>query len=439
MPEPHVELRNLAPPPELYVPLLTRDLPLVAGTDVRPGDCLLRDPPEHADVPLPRAPLAGTLIGERPVTLTSGRTVPAVILRVDAYHHEAAPRVLAKPFTEQIQQILRARPGDLTTWSRSLNSAGVWASRSTCPDLSRQLADSFGADTVICTLLDPDPNVPLCARLAEEFAADIVAGAVLTARLANAERLLIVVEPTVPDRAKRELSRLASEISSLAKGLSLSLNARAISYNNAYPNGDTSLLLLNLLSRRLPPGQLPTARGVVLLDAPAALAIGRVARHDAPLTHIPIALTDHTRKTGPRSTLIRCPVGTPISHLLSAIGLTGNAASANAIQLRTGDVLQERTTTPSAVVSPEGHYLHVLARRPFQPPDPCVRCGWCVEACPTGAHPADLLEAAQTQNPTKAAHANLSSCIQCGLCQYVCPSRLPLLSAIRSLTRKGAE
>lgn len=429
------ELRSLPPPPELYVPILSGHLAPVAGTEVRPGDLLLREAPANPSMPLPRAPLAGTVLGERRVTLTSGREVSAAVLRVDAYHHDATPRVLTKPFTEQVQQILKLRPGDLSAWSRQLNSAGVWAARSTCPDLSGQLADSFGADTVLCTILDPDPNVGVCAKLAEESAADLVAGAVLTARLANAERLLVVVEPTVPDRAKRELSRLAQEITALAKQASLTLQARAISYVNAYPSGETSLLVHNLLNRRLPPRALPTARGVVLLDAPAAIAVGRVARQDAPLTHVPLAVTDHTRRSGPASSLFRVPVGTPIAGLVSAAGI--EVPEGTTLEFRTGDVLHERLAPAGAVVSPADLYLHVLARRPATVPDPCVRCGWCVEACPTGVHPADALEASQTRDARKAARANVGACIECGLCQYVCPSRLPLLQAIRSISPGG--
>ena len=76
---------------------------------------------------------------------------------------------------------------------------------------------------------------------------------------------------------------------------------------------------------------------------------------------------------------------------------------------------------------------------PTQPPvnpEPCIRCGWCVQACPSRIHPAGLLEAAQLHDSVLANRYGIDACIECGICSYVCPSRLPLLPAIRELRKK---
>jgi electron transport complex protein RnfC len=70
-------------------------------------------------------------------------------------------------------------------------------------------------------------------------------------------------------------------------------------------------------------------------------------------------------------------------------------------------------------------------------PDPCIRCGWCVEACPSSIHPAGLLDASQRRDHAAADRYGISACVECGLCDYVCPSRLPILNGIRMMRKEA--
>jgi Na+-translocating ferredoxin:NAD+ oxidoreductase subunit C len=424
VPDPIAELRACATPSELLVPLPVGARLLPAGTTLRGGDSLLREPVRHPAV-TPLAPLAGVLIGTRGVRLTSGRAVDAAVIKVAPFSGESAPRLTPIPFREHVRGLLQATASELAAWPERLTRAGLSADRPTCPDLHRQLADSAGVDTVILTVLDPDQHLGVCAQLADESGTDLLIAGVLLARLCAAGRLLLVIEPTTPDRAKRELARLGQEVARTAAELSVPLSVRAISYTNHYPTGDTSLLVRRLLGRAVPPDALPTSRGVLLLDTAAAAALGRVIRLDLPTLLLPLAVGDHV--TG-KCYLLRTPIGTPLSHILRCTGV--DSASS---EIRAGDVLRERIVPADAVITSDDLYLHAIARPRLSTPDPCVRCGWCVEACPTRVNPAEVLEAAQTRDVELAARAGLSACIECGLCQYVCPSRLPLLSAIRSI------
>jgi electron transport complex protein RnfC len=101
-------------------------------------------------------------------------------------------------------------------------------------------------------------------------------------------------------------------------------------------------------------------------------------------------------------------------------------------QLRAGELLRQLEVLPDAMIGTGELTLHIsAAERPIAS-DPCVRCGWCVDACPTGVHPAFVLEAAQRSDRALAESFGLAACIGCGICTYVCPSRLPLLRAIRT-------
>ena len=107
-----------------------------------------------------------------------------------------------------------------------------------------------------------------------------------------------------------------------------------------------------------------------------------------------------------------------------------------------GDVLRDQPTTPDAVLAGGEAILHVLASRDPVNPEPCIRCGWCAQACPTQVLPAGVLEAAQRLDLDLAERSGVHACVECGICTYVCPSHLPLLGGIRAVKKellKAAE
>jgi electron transport complex protein RnfC len=105
--------------------------------------------------------------------------------------------------------------------------------------------------------------------------------------------------------------------------------------------------------------------------------------------------------------------------------------------LRGGDLLRDLRLPPDAVIAGGELTIHVTAPQIPVIPEPCIRCAWCVEACPTQVNPASVLDAAQRRDVKFAERAGIGACIECGVCAHVCPSQLPLLEAIREI--RGAE
>lgn len=193
---------------------------------------------------------------------------------------------------------------------------------------------------------------------------------------------------------------------------------------NEYPQSDPTLMLFSLRRRRLRPGQLPTTQGVLLLDAAAALAVGRAAMGQAALS-TPLGVHDHFHR---RAHFLDVPVGMLLGDVLDALEIATDSA-----MLRSGDLLRDLRLSRDCVIGGEELAIHVTAPEPELNPDPCMRCGWCLETCPTLLYPAMALEAAQRNDATMARRAGIDSCIECGLCSYVCPSKLPLLDSIRRM------
>lgn len=285
------------------------------------------------------------------------------------------------------------------------------AERINSPSLAGQMravATGAAVSVVVCCLLDTDPTVPLNGAIASTHTDDVLNGVAALAGATGAAKSIVVADP----EAQPVWSTLRANVRR---------PARLVPLRNDYPQANPSLLLFTLLQRRLTPGQLPTERGVLLVDAAAAADVGRGGPGP-----VHVAVRDHFAQ---RTHLLAVPHGTPVGEVLRFVDLDPAK-----VVIRAGEFLRDQHVSPDTRVTAAGErVLHVTAPTLSANPDPCVRCGWCVEACPTRVHPAGLLEAAQRADTALARRYGLSGCIECGICSYVCPTRLPLLPAIRGL------
>jgi electron transport complex protein RnfC len=146
----------------------------------------------------------------------------------------------------------------------------------------------------------------------------------------------------------------------------------------------------------------------------------------------PLVLRDHDRG---ETYFMQAPVGISVHRLLDELGLLNpdGEQPEQAPLIRVGDVLRDIRVDLNTKLGEGELVVHLSTQPKSLNPDPCIRCAWCFEACPTRIQPATLLEAAQCEDMALAEKAGLRSCIECGICQYVCPSRLPLLRGIREL------
>jgi electron transport complex protein RnfC len=407
------ELLKIALPERLRVPIGVRSAGegsvKPAGTRVRRGEPLVEHAAESSHVPL--APADGTLGEVRPIRLTTGGPAVAVELIVSG---ESPPSFEnSSPATGEILSLVEGL--------ERIRSAGIWAIRHASPDLIGQLNQIVvrPIDTLICTILDSDASLRLNAAIAARFSERVVGGVSLLAKIVGVRHTILAVESFATPLWMTPLSVAANRA-----GLQI------VDLANEYPQSDPTLMVYSLTHRRLRPGSLPTTRGVLVLDAAAALAIGNRICGEPMLT-VPAAVHDHKNR---HSHFLAVPVGTTIEHVLKQLRIPTEDST-----VRGGDLLRDMGLRMDAVIAGGELAIHVTAPDTPVISEPCIRCAWCFEACPTLIHPAFILDAAQRRDMRMAERAGIGACIECGICAHVCPSRLPLLDAIRQVRNLKSE
>lgn len=297
-----------------------------------------------------------------------------------------------------------------------LKDGGIAPDRWVSPNLLAQLqhAAQKPPKFVLCGAIDLDPALPLQRTLAAENAMDIAAGAAALGKLVGARRVILAVPEDMS----------AAGIAALREAAQAA-RVRLFPVMERYPLAPASLLIHRITGRRLQPSKLPPEVGVVMLDAPAALAVGRLLIHAEPMARVPMGIYDEPHSRGH---LLRVPVGSKLSEVLTAAEIHGDAT-----ELWSGHVLRQLPIDRNTVIGNGELTVFASSPRRSELASACLRCGWCVEACPVRIQPAGLLDAAQQNDPQLAEQYGLRSCIDCGICSYVCPSRLPLLGSIRQM------
>ncbi len=198
---------------------------------------------------------------------------------------------------------------------------------------------------------------------------------------------------------------------------------RLYSLTNRYPQGHPSILLRNLLGLKLQTSELPTHLGVLLLDPISCWMLGCWLETGSCPDWRPIEIFTHDFMPA----VAAAPLGHTLVAILAAAGVVYKDRQCIVNGMMAGELLDPTVTEMAP-------WMQMLSLRPVpevETPVSCIRCGWCVSACPVGLNPVGLMAQVRVIEglPAISSH-EATACIECGLCSYVCPSRLPLATTI---------
>jgi electron transport complex protein RnfC len=197
-----------------------------------------------------------------------------------------------------------------------------------------------------------------------------------------------------------------------------------------YPQGAEKMLITALTGRQVPSGGLPLDVQAICVNVATCAEIGQLLPYGSGLQDRVITVAGPAIQ---RKGNYRVPIGTPLRFVLETVGVAdditrvflggpmmGQAVSSLDIPITKG------TTGVIAFTEREtGNVGH-------QTQYACIRCGYCVDACPIFLNPSQLgLLAGHGRYQEMAEQFHLMDCFECGCCTYVCPSHIPLVQHFR--------
>ncbi len=408
-------IRRLSFAPRMVLPL-TQHFGNPARPLVRQGQEVVRgEPVAEADgwasVPI-HAPVTGTVEAIQLMPTSRGPKTESIVLRT-------------APGDSQVVRWARSRNADELDRERlidAIQDAGVvgQGGASFPTHLKLSVPEGYTIDTLMVNGCECEPYLTTDHRIMLERSEAVIAGVRLAMRAVGAPRAIIGIEEDKPDAIAAMRAAIGDEDAiSVAR-----LPAR-------YPQGSEKLLIKAVLGREVPSGGLPYEIGVVVNNVGTMAQLGHLIPRGEGLIERVITVT------GPgveRPGNYQVPIGTPLRYLLEEVGFEGDDPS----RIILGGPMMGNSVAfldvpitkgvSGVLVLPETAGSEDAADRS----QPCIRCGRCVEACPVGLNPAELVRlAAARQYEAMEERFHLNDCFECGCCSYVCPSGIPLVQYFR--------
>ena len=286
------------------------------------------------------------------------------------------------------------------------------------------------ADTPIDTLLlngaECEPYITADHRSMVEKAEQIVTGAHILAKILAVDTCYIGIENNKPEaiKAMTEAARAVG-----GGGCQVAVVVLQVKY----PQGSEKQLIQAITGRRVPAMALPSAVGVVVQNVSTARAVYEAVALNKPLLEKVVTISGRGIRR-PANLLVK--IGTRVSDIADYCGgTTGDLAKVvlggpmMGFAISTLDVPVTKTTSSVLFLTE--------AEIDTRPMSACIRCGWCLEACPMGLEPKEIGIYVEAGLAEKTEPFGVFECFECGSCAYVCPAKRPLVQFVRLAKMKA--
>ncbi len=332
--------------------------------------------------------------------------------------------IYLEPFPSSSQQVADGTPCDLETATpdeiiAAIQAAGIVGLGGAAFPTHVKLKPPEGKSvhTLLLNGAECEPFLTTDHRVMIEHSEDIYRGVRYLLKATGTEKAVIGVESNKLDAVEKLRSGIPDD-------LPLTVEVAQVKY----PQGAEKMLITALFDVEIPSGGLPADVGIVVVNVATCAEIGRLLPHGHGIQERVVTIT------GPavgRKGNYRIPIGTPLRYALEQVDVSedvsrvflggpmmGQALSSLDIPITKG------TSGFVAFTSKE------IGERPHE--YPCIRCSYCVQACPIHLNPSQLgLLAKNADYERMAEEFHLMDCFECGSCAYVCPSHIPLVQRFR--------
>ena len=389
--------------------------PTVSKRDEVTEGALIGQVTRGLGVPL-HAPLAGKIknIGTSTHPIRVG--VPSITLVVDS---EAAPA----QYEKQDWQKLDA--SELLTRVHDAGIVGIGGAGFPTHVKLKPPSNS-PVDTLLLNGAECEPYITSDHRQMLEFAEEIVEGAKIILRVLGIKECHIGIENNKPDAIK-EITRAVEKASH--EDWTIKVQTLQVKY----PQGSEKQLIQAITGRKVPAMALPSTVGVVVHNVSTTKAIYDAVVYNKPLMEKVVTIAG---KGIARPANLLVKVGTKINDIVDYLGgttpgLTKIIMGGPMMGFAISSLEIPVTKTTSAILFLSEDEVDT------RPHSQCIRCGWCLDACPMGLEPKEIGIYVEANRGEDTEPFGVFDCFECGSCAYVCPAKRPLVQFVRLAKMKA--
>ena len=285
---------------------------------------------------------------------------------------------------------------------------------------------SSPVDTLLLNGAECEPYITADHRQMLENTEDIIEGAKIILKILGISKCYIGIESNKPDAIEK---MSAAALAGSENGYTIEVQPLQVKY----PQGSEKQLIEAITGRKVPAMALPSAVGVVVQNVATAKAVYDAAVFDKPLYEKVVTIAGKGIKR-PANLLVK--VGTKIGDIVDYLGglqpgLTKVIMGGPMMGFAISSLEVPVTKTTSALLFLTEDEVDT------RPHSQCIRCGWCLDACPMGLEPKEIGIFVEAGKAEDTAPFGVFDCFECGSCAYVCPAKRPLVQFIRMAKMKA--
>lgn len=356
--------------------------------------------------------VSGTVKAIEPRLTVSGDKVPSIVVENDNTYKTipdfGKERDYTKLSKEEIREIIR-KAGIV-----GMGGAGFPTHVKLTPK------DDNAIEYVLVNGAECEPYLTSDYRMMLEEPEKIIGGLKVILSLFEGAKGCIAIEDNKPDAIKKIQELAAGEERIEVKVL-----------KTKYPQGAERQLIYAATGRKINSSMLPADAGCVVNNIDTVISIYQAVCKNIPLIRKIITVTGDAIKE-PKN--FNVPTGMNYAQLIEEAG----GYRQNPVKVISGgpmmglalfDLNIPVTKTSSALLCMTKDQVAE------HEPSPCIRCGRCVEVCPSKLIPQKMLEFAERFDNEGFQSMHGMECYECGTCTYVCPAKRRLTQSFKQTRR----